>query len=207
MRSPVVLGLGRAPIPVIKVEREGERGMRLAEAVVERERPVRGRPGFRKGLLGRQHAVLPIARKRIGIRKPGVRLRVGRIGLDRLVEICDRLAQALLGALVPEEPAFEIGLVSGGIDPLAALRDAPPRVGSMSRAPARRYCALPCAAARSCRGNSLRSSSPRCACRSAPRSIARRFERLRLNATRVPSTIASTPSSRAISGNGLRILL
>src|SRR4029077_13251183 len=99
----------------------GKRGMRLSEIVVERERSVRGGPRLRKGVLGRQHPVLPIARKRVGISKPRVRLRIGRIGLDRLVEGGDRLAQALLGALVPEEPAFEIGLVSRGIDTLAAL--------------------------------------------------------------------------------------
>jgi hypothetical protein len=82
----LVLDLGGAPIPKVKVQGEGKRGMRLSEIVVERERSVRGGPRLRKGVLGRQHPVLPIARKRVGISKPRVRLRIGRIGLDRLVE-------------------------------------------------------------------------------------------------------------------------
>ena len=66
----LVFLLGGLPIPAIQVQSESERGVGLAEAIVQCQSLGRGRLGFGKSILRRKDPVLPIARQCVGVGKP-----------------------------------------------------------------------------------------------------------------------------------------
>src|ERR1700682_1169120 len=85
--------------------------MRFSQGVIELERTLRGRFGWRIGLLWRRRSVT--GEKLVGIRESGIRKRVFWILLDRLVEVTDRFAQVRPGPLVPKISAPQVKLMRG----------------------------------------------------------------------------------------------
>src|ERR1700688_1250890 len=100
----LVLRLGTFPVPAIKVQSESERGVGLAEAIVQGQSLGCSHPGFGESILRRKPTIFPIARQNIWVCQAGICFSVGRIRLDRMVEILDGFLQAIRCSLVSEVP-------------------------------------------------------------------------------------------------------
>src|SRR2546427_1567764 len=84
--------------------------MGRGNGLVELQRLVRVLLGAPVRLVNRYRAVIDV--ERVGIGQPRVGGRVTGILRDGLLEVADRLRDALLGPLVPRIPTFEIEAVS-----------------------------------------------------------------------------------------------
>src|SRR5438034_10051408 len=98
--------------------------MRFGQGVIDLERLEGGWTGQRRPFRHGHPAVVDL--KGVRVREPGVGERVGRIVVDRLLEVRNRFAHALLAALVPAEPALQvqgIRLDVVGVAPRGWVRD------------------------------------------------------------------------------------
>src|SRR5580692_2176362 len=107
----LVFRLGTVPVPAIKIQSVGQRGVSLAEAGVQYQRLGRSCRGLRESIQWRKHAILPIARYGVRVSQAGICFRITWIDGDRAPEIIDCRSEALSGPLVPEVTAFQIGFV------------------------------------------------------------------------------------------------
>src|ERR1700681_2888147 len=90
-----VFPIGGLPVPAIKVQSESERGVSLAEAVVQCQRLGCSCPSFGESILGRKDPICPIARQCVGVSQTRIRLGVSWIDLDRTAEILDGFLQTI----------------------------------------------------------------------------------------------------------------
>src|ERR1700730_7865556 len=118
----LVFRLGGLPVPAIKVQSESERGVGLAEAIVQCQRLGRIRPGFGESILRRNYPIFPIARQCVGVSQARICLGVGWIRLDRTIEILNGALQPISGSLVQKVPSFEVGLISFRVHCLRVLK-------------------------------------------------------------------------------------
>ena len=87
--------------------------MRLGKTFVELQGPGRRYLRLRQGLSGWQQA--EDGHHVIGVRQPGVGERVSGISFDRLVEVSNRLVQAVCRSLVPEIATPRVCLIRAWI--------------------------------------------------------------------------------------------
>ena len=108
--------LRRGPIPVEVHLDECQRGVRLRQALIERERLDRRRPRSRHRLATRQLDIGHGAQQ--GIRVRQARIRRGVLGVpgNGLLEVLDGSPVAPLRSLVPEVPTLRVELVRPGVD-------------------------------------------------------------------------------------------
>src|SRR5271167_3436392 len=91
----LVFRFGSLPVPAIKVQGESERGMGLAETVVQCQGLGRSRLRLAESILRSKYAIFPIARQCVGVSQARICFGIGWIVFDRTLEILDRCPQAI----------------------------------------------------------------------------------------------------------------
>src|ERR1700730_1571879 len=118
----LVFRFGSLPVPAIKVQGESERGVGLAETVVQCQGVGRSRLRLAESILRRKYAIFPIALQCVGVSQARICFGIGWIHFDCMVEISDGCPQAISGSLVPKISSFEVGLISRRVHRLGLLQ-------------------------------------------------------------------------------------
>ena len=102
--GPPKLLFGSIPVPIVILYDQRERGVCFREAVIQFQRPQRGRARLWHVFRSGRYTVT--RRQRVAVRQAGVGWCVSRIFADGLSEIFDGLLKARQSSFVPEKQSF-----------------------------------------------------------------------------------------------------